>query len=111
MSGALLGDVMRIGVEDDAVLAREREEALPLGAADEGEAGAARKLDAPRGKTGPRDDDRDSHAHRLDHHLRGETPGRVKNLVLRRDAVEVHIARNLVDRVVPPDVLDIDERP
>src|SRR3954467_11006170 len=46
---ALLLDVGQVLVEDDAVLARERDEALAAGSADERQPGLPRELDAPGG--------------------------------------------------------------
>src|SRR6059036_2684754 len=73
-----LRDCTWVGVEDKTVLARERDESFALGAADQGQIRLARKLDAPGGETGARDQNRNPHLHRLDHHLACEPPGRVK---------------------------------
>src|SRR3546814_8897328 len=59
-----------------------------------------RQRDAPGGEAGARHQDGNAHLHRLDHHLRGEPPGGVEDLVVRRDAVQQHVAGDLVDRVV-----------
>src|SRR5262245_13689700 len=109
--GALLLDVTQVLIEDDAVLPGERDEALAAGAADEGEIGLPRKLDAPGGESGARNQDGNAHAHRLDHHLRGEASGGVEDLVVRAHAVLEHVARDLVDGVMPAHVLHIEERP
>src|ERR1700742_1570122 len=107
---ALLLDVGKVLVEHDAVLAGERDKALAARAADQRQPGLARKLDPPGGEAGARDQDRNAHAHRLDHHLGSEAPGRVEDLVVCGDAVLEHPAGDLVDRVVAPDVLHVDQR-
>ena len=107
---ALVLDVSEVLVEHDAVFARERDEALAARAADQRQARLARKLDAPGGEARARDEDRDAHAHGLDHHLGGEAAGGVEDLVVRGDAVLEHPAGDLVDRVVAADVLHVDQR-
>src|SRR4051812_47151148 len=107
---ALLLDVSEVLVEHDAVLAGERNEAFSPCAADEREPGLACKLHAPGGEARPRHQDRDAHAHGLDHHLGGEPARGVEDLVVRRNAVLEHPAGNFVDRVVAPDVLHVNER-
>src|SRR5262245_42917344 len=62
VSGALLLDQPEVLVEHDAVLAGERDEALPAGAPDQGEAGLARELHAPGGEARARHQDRNAHA-------------------------------------------------
>src|SRR2546421_228255 len=108
MLAALVLDVGEILVEHDAVLACERNEAFSPCAADQREAGLARKLDAPGGEAGTRDQYRDPHAHGLDHHLGGEAASGVENLVMCAHAVLEHPARDLVDRVMAADVLHVD---
>ena len=54
---------------------------------------------------------RNAHAHGLDHHLGGETAGGVEDLVVRGHAMLEHVARDLVDGVVAADVLHVEERP
>src|SRR5262245_56934922 len=61
MLGAFLLDVTQVLVEHDAALARERDEALAAGAADQGEICFTRELDAPGGEARARDQDRDAH--------------------------------------------------
>src|SRR5262245_49718336 len=107
---ALLLDVGEILVEHDAVLAGERDEALAAGAADEREVSLARELDAPGGEARARDQDRNAHAHGLDHHLRGQAAGGVEDLVVGGHLVLEHEARDLVDGVVAADVLHVEER-
>src|SRR5690349_5820229 len=79
MAGFLLADRRRIAVVADAPFAGERHEALALGAANQGQVGLLRQLDAPGGEARARDQDRDSHLHGLDDHLAGEPPGRIEN--------------------------------
>src|SRR5215467_16300872 len=107
--GALLLDVAQILVEHDAAFAGERDEALAAGAADEREVGLAREFHAPGGEARARNEDRDAHAHGLEHHLRGEPAGRVEDLVVGGNAVLEHVARDLVDGVVAADVLHVEE--
>src|SRR5205085_2932263 len=66
-----VGEVL---VEDDAVLARQGEEALAAGAADERQANLPGELDAPGREARARDQDRDAHPNGLQHHLGGEAP-------------------------------------
>src|SRR3954469_24514034 len=107
---ALLFDVGKVLVEHDAVLARERDEAFAARAANESQPRLARKLDTPRGEARPRDQDRNAHADRLDHHFGGEAAGGVEDLVVCGDAVLEHPAGDFVDRVVASDVFHVDER-
>src|SRR3954453_10569788 len=93
---ALVLDVAQVLVEHDAVLTRQRDEALAARAADQRQPRLAGKLDAPGREARARDEDRNAHAHRLDHHLRGETSGGVEDLVVRRDTVLEHPAGDLV---------------
>src|ERR1051326_4045296 len=109
--GGFLFDVAQVLIEHDALLAGERDEALAARAADQGEAGLAGQIDAPGGETRARDQDRNAHAHGLDHHLGGEPAGGVEDFVVRAHGVTEHPAGDLVDGVVAPDVLHIDERP
>src|SRR5262249_29990297 len=67
--GALLLDQFEVLIEHDALLARARDETLAARATDQRKIRLARKLDAPGGEAGARDQDRDAHAHGLDHHL------------------------------------------
>ena len=76
-------DAARIAVEDDALGAGQRDKALALGAADQGQPGLPRQLDAPGGEARARDQDRDAHLHGLDHHLGGQPAGRVEDLARR----------------------------
>jgi hypothetical protein len=106
-AAVFLLDARDIGVEHDALTPGERHEALAAGPADEGEAGLARQIDAPGGEARARGEDGDAHDHALDDHFRRQPAGGVEDLVVGRDAVEEHPAGDLVDRIVPPDVLDI----
>src|SRR6516162_649068 len=107
----LVPDDLDIAVKDNAFRASERDKPSPLGAADQGEPGLTREVDPPCGEAGARDQDRDTHLYRLDHHLGGEATGRIEDLAGWRDAMEVHVASDLVDRVVPADILHVEERP
>src|SRR2546423_190619 len=111
MLAAFLLDMGEVLVEYDAALAGECDEALAARAADQREPGLARELDAPGGETRARDQNRNPHAHGLDYHLGGEPAGGVEDLVVRAHAVLEHPASDLVDRVVPPDILHVDQGP
>src|SRR5262249_30707827 len=108
--GAFFLDRPWIPVEYNAVFAGERDEALAAGAPDQGQPGPAREIDAPGGEARARDEDRNAHAYRLDHHLGGEAPGGVEDLVVGPHLVAEHPAGDLVDRVVAADVLHVDQR-
>src|SRR5215472_7345735 len=107
----LVLDGPEIAVENDALAPGERHETLSLRAADEGQPRLSGEIDPPGGKAGARDQDRYAHLHGLDHHLRGQPPSGVEDLAGRRDTVQVHVAGDLVDRVVSADILHIDQWP
>src|ERR671914_1089994 len=67
----------RIGVEDDAILARQGDEAPPPRSPDEGELGAPCKLDARSREARTRHQNGYPHLHAFDDHFRSETPRRV----------------------------------
>src|SRR5215831_2219748 len=90
----------------ESLVAGEQEVMLAGRAADHGHADLLRDLVAHLRQTRARDEERDLHLRRLDHHLGGEAPGGVEDLVAALDAVEPHHARDRVHRVVPADVLD-----
>src|SRR6185295_1267098 len=64
-----LGDIVEILVVDDALLPRQRDKAFSARAADQRQSDLTREVDAPRGETRARHQNRDSNPHRLDHHL------------------------------------------
>ena len=68
--GRFLLDVAQVLIEHDALLARERDEALAARAADQREAGLAREVDAPGSEPGARDEDRDARERRDGGHQR-----------------------------------------
>src|SRR5687767_10850109 len=109
MLWVLLLDVLRVGVEDDTFLARQRDEPLAPRPPDESEPRPLCELDTRRREPRARRKDRNAHLHALDHHLGGEPAGRVEYLVGRLDAVEEHPAGNLVRGIVPAHVFEIDE--
>src|SRR4249920_485813 len=80
---ALLLDRCEILVEDDALFAGKRYEALAARPSDQREIRLARELDAPGREPRAGDEDGDAHAHSLDHHFRSEPAGGVENLVVR----------------------------
>src|SRR5713226_4690621 len=91
----------------EAVLAGEEQIALAArGAADHGDAELRGDLVAYFGENRAGNEEGDLHLRGLDHHLRGEAPGGVEDLVRAVHAVEPHLPRDRVDRVVPADVLD-----
>src|SRR5581483_5206465 len=75
MLGALFLDISEVLVEHDAVFTGERDEAFAACAADQREIGLACELNAPGGEAGTRDQDRNTHAHGLDHHFRRKAAG------------------------------------
>src|SRR5262245_34487606 len=111
MPAIFLADLGQIGVKDDAIQAGQCHEALAARPANQGEPGAGRQFHAPGGKAGAREQDWYAHFHGLDHHFRRQTAGGVENLVVGGDAVAKHVAGDLVDGVVPADVLHVDQRP
>src|SRR5262249_28415555 len=94
--GALFLDVLEILIEHDALLSGECDEALAARATDEREIRLAGELHAPGGEARARDEDRDAHAHGLDHHFRGEPACGVENLVVRGNAMLEHPSCDLV---------------
>src|SRR5262245_41188457 len=94
--GAFLFHVGEVLIEHDAALASQRDKTLAACSPDQGEVGFTRKLHAPGGETRARDQNRNAHAHALDHHLGGETSGGVENLVVRRHPMAEHPAGDLV---------------
>src|SRR6476659_7252127 len=103
-------DACGIFVEDDALGAGDDSEALTAHAADQREASLVRELDAPGGETGARDQLGNAHAHRLDHHLRRKSSRGVENLVRGIAARLQHPAGDLVDGIMSPDILHVNER-
>src|SRR5256885_5412447 len=103
-------DESEVLVVDDALLARQRDEAFSPRASDQRQSDLPRQIDAPGGKTRTRNQDWNSHPHRLDHHFGGQPSGGVENLVGGIDAVAEHPARDLVDGVVAADVFGVADR-
>src|SRR5947207_10621909 len=99
-----LFDESKVLVVDDAFLAGQRNEAFSPRAAHQSQSDLPRQVDAPGGKAGARNQDRNSHPHGLDHHLRCQPPGAVENLVAWLDTVAIDPARDLVDGVVAADI-------
>src|SRR6266404_1326905 len=102
------GEVLVI---DDALLAGQRDEAFSPCAPDQRQSDLPRQIDAPGRKARARNQDRNSHPHRLDHHFGSQPSGGVENLVGGIDAVAEHPACNLVDGVVAADVFGVADRP
>src|SRR3546814_15958279 len=111
MPPGLVGNAVRVGVEAQPPLPRQCDEALTLGAADQRQVRGARQLDTPGGEAGAADQDRYPHLYRLDDHFGGQPPGRVEEFAGGRDAVQVHVACDLVDRIVAADVLHVEQLP
>src|SRR5580658_961180 len=107
---ALFLHVGEVLIEDDAVLASERDETLTPGAADQRQMSLTRQLHTPSGETRARDQDGNAHAYGLDHHLGGQSAGCVEDLVGCTYAMLEHPAGNLVDRIMAADVLHVDQR-
>src|SRR5450759_2020479 len=68
-----LFDEGRVLIVNDALLARQRDEAFAARAADQRQSDLPRQVDAPGGETRTRNQYGNSHPHRLDHHLRGQS--------------------------------------
>src|ERR1041385_137969 len=64
-----LGDIVEILVVDDTLLPGQRDETLAARASDQRQADLPREIVAPGGKARARDQNRNPHQHRLDHHL------------------------------------------
>src|SRR5258705_2964716 len=89
-------DESKILIVDDALLARQRDEPFSPRAPDQRQSDLARQIDAPGGETRPRNQDRNPHPHRLDHHL-GSQPSRgAENLVGGIGDLAVDPTRHLV---------------
>src|SRR5262245_18767416 len=72
-------DVIVVLFVDDALFARQRNEALSARAPDQRQPDLASEVDTPRREARARDENGDSHSHRLDHHLGGEPSRGVEN--------------------------------
>src|SRR6478752_6440897 len=107
MFGAFVLDEGELLVKHDAVLAGARNKTLATRQSDQRQVCLACEFDSPGGKPRSRNQDRDSHAHRLDHHFRSEPPCRVKDLVGSRHFFLEHPAGNLVYRVVASDIFHV----
>src|SRR6266851_1155570 len=105
-----LFDERQILIVDDALLARQRDESLSPRAPDQGQPDLPRQVDAPRRKARTRDQNGNSHPHRLDDHLRGQSSRGVENLVGGIDTVAIDPARDLVDGVVAADIFGVAHR-
>src|SRR5882724_10099229 len=105
-----LFDESQILIVDDALLARQCDEAFSPRTPDQGQSDLPRQIDAPGGETRTGNQYRNPHPHRLDHHLGGQPTGGVENLVGGIDAVAVDPASDLVDGVVAADVFGVADR-
>src|ERR1700737_4566188 len=105
-----LFDEGEVLIVDDAVLARQRDEAFSPRAPDQRQSDLPRQIDAPGGETRARNQDRNSHPHRLDHHFRGQPAGGVENLVGGIDTVAIQPSGDLVDCVMAADVFGVADR-
>src|SRR5258708_14944352 len=103
-------DEGKILIVDDALLARQRDEALAPRAPDQRQSNLPRQVDTPRRKARTRDQNGNPHPHRLDHHLGSQPSSGVKNLVGGIAAVAIDPACDLVDGVVATAVLGITDR-
>src|SRR3954463_12263257 len=103
-------DIVEVLVEHDALLSGQRDEAFSPRAADQRQADLSRQFDTPCGEARARDENGNSHPHRLDHHLGGEAARGVEDLVGGIDAVAIDPACDLVDGVVAADILGVAHR-
>src|SRR5258705_8286769 len=106
-----LFDERQVLIVNDALLTGQCDESLSPRATDQRQSNLPRQIDAPRRKARTRDQDGNSHPHRLDHHLRRQPSRGVENLVGRIDAVAIDPAGDLVDGVVAADVFGVADRP
>src|SRR6267143_5687305 len=91
----------------EAVLAGEEQVVLAARrAADHGDAELRRDLVAHFGEARAGYEEGNLHLRGFDHHLGGEASGRIEDLVRAVHAVEPHLARDRIYRIVPSDVLD-----
>src|SRR5579872_557027 len=105
-----LFDIFQTLIIDDALFARERKEAFATRASDQSQPDLPRQIDSPGGEAGTRDENRNTHAHGLDHHFGSEPPGGVQNFVGGIDAVAVNPAGDLVGGVMTANVLRVTDR-
>src|SRR5450432_2434245 len=103
-------DEREILIVDDALLARQRDEAFSPRAPDQRQPDLPREVDAPRRKARTRYQYRNSHPHRLDDHLGGQPSRSVEDLVSGIDAVAIDPPCDLVDGVVAADVFGVADR-
>ena len=90
----LLFDERQVLVVHDALFAGKRNEALAPGAPDQRQSDLSRQIDAPGGEARTRDQDRNAHPHRLDHHFGGQPSGGVEDLVGGIDIVAEQLGVN-----------------
>src|SRR5258705_6383709 len=90
-------DIVEVLVEHDALLSGQRDEAFSPRATNQRQPDLSRQFDAPCGEARARDENGNSHPHRLDHRLGGEAAGAVEDLVGGIDAVAIDPACDLVD--------------
>src|SRR5437667_666909 len=107
VTGGFLFDESQVLIVDDALLARQHDEPFSPRAPDQRQSDLPGEIDAPGGETGARNQNWNSHPHRLDHHFGGQPSGGVENLVGGIDAMAIDPARDLVDGVVAADVLGV----
>src|SRR5712671_5649450 len=105
-----LFDESQILIVDDALLARQCDEAFSPRPPNQRQSDLPRQIDAPGGETRTGNQYWNPHPHRLDHHLGGQPSGGVENLVGGIDAVAVDPASELVDGVVAADVFGVADR-
>src|SRR6266404_3296508 len=110
VAGGFFLDESKVLIVDDAVFARQRDEAFAPRAPDQRQTHLPRQIDAPRREARARHQNRNSHPHRLDHHLGRQPSCGVENLVGGIDAVAVNPAGDLVDGVVAADVFGVADR-
>src|SRR5882724_860355 len=110
VAGGLFFDESKVLIVDDAAFARQRDEAFAPRAPDQRQTHLPRQIDAPRREARARQQNRNAHSHRLDHHLGGQPSRGVENLVGGIDAMAVNPARDLVDGVVAADVFGVADR-
>src|SRR5260370_29123112 len=104
-------DESEVLIVDDAPLARQRDESFSPRAPDQSQSDLPRQIDAPGREARTRNQYRNSHPHRLDHHLGGKPARGVRDFVGGIDALAIDPPRHLVYSVLPARLFCFSSRP
>ncbi len=88
------------------VVTAEYFEMAPLGAGNHGDAELTGQIQPHLGDAGARQQHRNAHLRHLDHHLRGEPPCGVEDLVVASLAAHPELTGQGIHRIVAPHILD-----